>query len=1364
MVMLICFSVDVCATQSRTGNFDKTYSLGANQAENIVNVALKQLGKSKANLGYTEAWCADFVCDCAKLTGMADNIIPYNYGSRGACTYLYNYMIQNCSAQSVSSRQKGDIIFYYCSACGRYVHTGIVLDETYTIEGNYDGKVTQVKNSYTDSAGHKLASGTIVRRYLRPNYSEIKPITETPSIWKSNDTCVVGDCVKFNWNSVENATGYWFSIWYKGEQIVTTQVSSNSEYTLYNLQEGEYTAFIKAYNETNSKENSVSLGVRYSTGEKTIANGKYQICSALDNAYVVSVASASQADEANVILYANEYHTNQIFDFEYLKNGYYKITAVHSGKCLDVYNNENKSGANVQQYRWDNNSNQNWIVREADDGYFYIISKGNGLYLDVYGGEAHNDANIDTYSGHGGSSEKWNLIPWIEGQNEIEDGIYTIQSVLDSNYKLNVAGKSKQDEANIQLGLENDAYRIKYQKDGSYSITNVNSGKNLDAYSSDTMKGKKKGTKVQQFYANGESNQKWIIRRGGDNWYYIICKSNGLYLDVYGGTAYNGANIDLWVDDGHTCQKWRFVPVSKEISQCECSLSEESYIYDKNEKKPYVTVKDGNDVLTENVDYNVTYSNNTNAGTATVAVKGIGKYTGTLTKHFTINKASQKLVLSIENTTLSIGESIQINVSGQGNIGYKSDAEDIVSISGTGLLTAKQSGTVVITVTAEGTENYNAAEEKIFINVLKNCLNEEHSWDDGTITIQPTCGKAGEKLYTCTACQATKVEELSATNNHVNTEVRDVKEATCTEDGYTGDMYCKDCGIKLSTGQTIHRLEHEWDDGKVTQAVTCTESGIKTYTCIRCNLIKTEEIIATGHQHTELRNVKEATCAQDGYTGDTYCKDCNAKLSSGKSVARKEHTWDAGVITKEATCNETGVKTYTCTGCQATKTESISATGHRNTELWNIEIATCTEEGYSGDLYCKDCNTLLRKGEVLAKKSHTWDKGIITAEATCTEKGSKTFSCTACGTTRQEDLPATDHKNKVVKFAKEASCKSEGYIGDVYCQDCGTLLEEGSVIPKTDHSWNSGEITQNATCTEEGIKSFTCTSCGLTETEKIPATGHRTTEVRNAKNATCTEEGYTGDAYCTICNQKIGLGSIVAKTEHQWDGGQVTKQPTITETGVKTYICNSCGMVRTEAIEKIERQTATPGKSVKDKATNGIYKVLSDGVSVEFTKPAAKKATVRIPDVVTVDGIACKVTAISASAFKNNTTLKTVVIGNNVAVIGDNAFYGCKKLSKVTGGNNVAKIGNKAFASCGNLKSITIPRTVESIGKQALYNCKKLKTITIKTDKLSSKTIGTKAFAGTYKKAIVKVSGNQMKAYKKLLKSKGINSKAVYKK
>ena len=180
LFMITISSVSAYATQSRTENFNKTYSLGSNQAENLVNVALKQVGKTKANLGYTEAWCADFVCDCAKLTGMADNIIPYNYASRGACTYLHNYMLKNCSAKEVSSRQKGDIVFYYCSGCGRYVHTGIVLDGTYTIEGNYGGKVTQVKNSYTDSAGHTLASGTVTRRYLRPNYKTEPEVNHNP--------------------------------------------------------------------------------------------------------------------------------------------------------------------------------------------------------------------------------------------------------------------------------------------------------------------------------------------------------------------------------------------------------------------------------------------------------------------------------------------------------------------------------------------------------------------------------------------------------------------------------------------------------------------------------------------------------------------------------------------------------------------------------------------------------------------------------------------------------------------------------------------------------------------------------------------------------------------------------------------------------------------------------------------------------------------------------------------------------------------------------------------------------------------------------------------------------------------------------
>ena len=593
-----------------------------------------------------------------------------------------------------------------------------------------------------------------------------------------------------------------------------------------------------------------------------------------------------------------------------------------------------------------------------------------------------------------------------------------------------------------------------------------------------------------------------------------------------------------------------------------------------------------------------------------------------------------------------------------------------------------------------------------------------------TIKKPATCIKPGIMLFTCKDNDDSYEEEIPPTG-HQHTELRNVKAATCAQEGYTGDTYCKDCNTKLATGKSIAKKDHTWDSGKITTVAICSGKGIKTYTCTGCNATRTEEIPSTGHQHTELRNVKAATCAQEGYTGDTYCKDCNTKLTAGKVLPKTDHTWDSGKITTVATCSGKGIKTYTCTGCNATRTEEIPSTGHQHTELRNVKAATCAQEGYTGDTYCKDCNTKLTAGKVLPKTDHTWNSGKVTQNATCTTKGIKTFTCTVCESTRIEEIPATGHVNKIKKFAKKASCKSEGYTGDVYCRDCGNILEEGQVIPKTEHAWNDGEITTPATCTTKGIKTYTCTSCGTTKTEAIEAPGHGKTVIRNKKAASTTSEGYTGDTYCTICNQKISSGNTIAK---------------------------------------LTPQTATPGKTIKDTSTNGVYKVLKDGVSVEFTKPVYKKVSVRIPDTIKVNGITCKVTGISANAFKNNKSLKSVTIGRNVTVIGTNAFYGCKKLSKVSGGNGIVKIDHRAFANCSSLSKITIPGSVTSIGKQAFCNCKKLRSITIKTSTLSGKTVGSKAFAGTYKKPTVKVPASQLKTYKKLLKARGMSSKAAYRK
>ena len=157
-----------------------------------------------------------------------------------------------------------------------------------------------------------------------------------------------------------------------------------------------------------------------------------------------------------------------------------------------------------------------------------------------------------------------------------------------------------------------------------------------------------------------------------------------------------------------------------------------------------------------------------------------------------------------------------------------------------------------------------------------------------------------------------------------------------------------------------------------------------------------------------------------------------------------------------------------------------------------------------------------------------------------------------------------------------------------------------------------------------------------------------------------------------------------------------------------------------KVLAKLEqpKQTVTPGEMIGDKASNGVYKVLADGRSIEFVRQIVQSKAVKIPDTVSINGTIYAVTGISANAFKNNQLLRTTVIGRNV----------------------------------------------RRIGKQAFYNCKNLRTITIRTSMLTKKNVGAKAFKGTYKKIKVKVPAKQLKTYKKFFKSKGMSTKAIYKK
>ena len=413
------------------------------------------------------------------------------------------------------------------------------------------------------------------------------------------------------------------------------------------------------------------------------------------------------------------------------------------------------------------------------------------------------------------------------------------------------------------------------------------------------------------------------------------------------------------------------------------------------------------------------------------------------------------LKVAFDKTSYSLrtGESTEVKLTAKLTVfGSDTIVTDLPAISvndpsiatySNGKITGVAEGSTTLTASLYGL----TAADMPTINVYR-C---EHHWDQGEIITEATCTEEGEKKFTCSICGDEKTEKVRATG-HQHTEIRNKKEATCKETGYSGDTWCKDCGKKILSGQTIAKTEnHSWDAGKVTTKATCTEEGEKTFTCSICGDEKTEKVSATGHQHTEIRNKKEATCKETGYSGDTWCKDCGKKILSGQAIAKTEdHSWNQGEITKEPTCKEEGEKTFTCSICGNTKTEKVSTTDHQHMEIRNQKNPTCKEAGYSGDTYCADCGVKIFSGQTIAKtKNHNWDGGVITTEPTCTERGEKTFTCTICGNTNTKKVNATGHSYGAYKVVKEPTNKRKG-LKSKTCSVCGKIVYEA--IPKTNFS------------------------------------------------------------------------------------------------------------------------------------------------------------------------------------------------------------------------------------------------------------------------------------------------------------------------
>ena len=369
-------------------------------------------------------------------------------------------------------------------------------------------------------------------------------------------------------------------------------------------------------------------------------------------------------------------------------------------------------------------------------------------------------------------------------------------------------------------------------------------------------------------------------------------------------------------------------------------------------------------------------------------------------------------------------------------------------------------------------------------------------------------------------------------DNHSLTKVINKKNATCTEDGYTGDTVCAICGKEITKGETIQAKGHtEVIDPAV--AATCTKTGLtEGKHCSVCNeiLVAQEEIPATGHTEKTVVG-KPATCTETGLTDGISCSVCGTVIKAQEEIPAKGHSWNEGEITTSPTCENAGVKTYTCTVCNATKTEAIDATGHTPVEVAE-QPATCTEAGHKAGTKCSVCEAILSGMEEIPATGHT--EVIDAAKApTCTETGlTEGKHCSVCNTVlvAQEEIPAKGH-TEIIDPAVEPTCTEPGKTEGKHCSVCNEIIVAQTEIPAKGHTEVIDEA-KASTCTEPGLtEGKHCSVCNevIVKQEVIPATGHKP-EIRNAVEATLTTPGYTGDTYCSVCNELLKQGEEIPKT------------------------------------------------------------------------------------------------------------------------------------------------------------------------------------------------------------------------------------------
>ena len=354
--------------------------------------------------------------------------------------------------------------------------------------------------------------------------------------------------------------------------------------------------------------------------------------------------------------------------------------------------------------------------------------------------------------------------------------------------------------------------------------------------------------------------------------------------------------------------------------------------------------------------------------------------------------------------------------------------------------------------------------------------------------------------------------------------------------------------------------------------------------------------------------------------------------------------------------------------------------------------------------------------------------------------------------------------------------------------DTSTAIKAGGSVEAT--AVYVGDDKENYDSTELKITIYRA-ACSEGETVKYTLKGE--------KAPTCTRAG-TGHTECSICGDVMSTGVYVKELGHKWNSGRVTRKPTYTATGVKTFTCTVCKTAKTASIAKLattdisKKTSKITVSGIENKIYNGkvhtqkslVVKAgaktlrLNKDYTVTYSKnKAVGKASVIIRGKNAYSGKITKTfTIVKAAKGKTYTVgkFRYTITGakadgtGTVAIAGTTYSRSDKKFASLTIADTViigdvrfkiTSVSANAFSRYTALKNATIGNNVTSIGSNAFLSCKNLKKMTIKSAKLKS--VGAKAFSGTYSKITFAVPRNKATAYKKLIKKGSPSAKAIYK-